>query len=287
MPNFAFSGGVAPVAAFGQKTKVRFVGTWVAGEKWTIPFTATISGDFTLGAGNIAGNNTTCALKLRSRMYIGQESAFCLSAIDDVTLWEEQNAGAARIPYISQFGAQDSVVALAALQGRLTVFGTQSVQIWGVDADPNNLTLVQALDNTGARSMLSVKSIGDLDVLYLDSSGVRSLRAKEVTLNAFVNDIGTAIDLTIRQALIGYDATQACAVVEPTTKQYWLYLNGTIYVLANYPESKIVAWSTYTATVETTIQPDSPAVYEATKAAILDEAGNAILDEGGSAVLEQ
>jgi len=220
-------------------------------------------------------------------MYIGQESAFCLSAIDDVTLWEEQNAGAARIPYISQFGAQDSVVALATLQGRLTVFGTQSVQIWGVDADPNNLTLVQALDNTGARSMLSVKSIGDLDVLYLDSSGVRSLRAKEVTLNAFVNDIGTAIDLTIRQALIGYDATQACAVVEPTTKQYWLYLNGTIYVLANYPESKIVAWSTYTATVETTIQPDSPAVYEATKAAILDEAGNAILDEGGSAVLEQ
>lgn len=255
MATFAFAGGVAPVAGYGQKTKVRFTDTWVAGDQWTLQFTSTLTGDFTLGKGNIAGEGPTCGFKLRGRMYVGTGEAFCLSAIEDPTLWEEQDAGAARISYVSQFGPQDSVVAFSTMQGKLVVFGTQSVQIWAVDADPALLSLQQALDNTGTRSMLSVKAIGDLDTLYLDSSGVRSVRSKENTLNASVNDIGTAIDLLIRAALIGYDATQACAIVEPTTKQYWLYLNGNIYVLSNYPESKIVAWSIFKPTTEVAITP--------------------------------
>jgi hypothetical protein len=260
---FAFAGGVAPTEAIGQKTKIRFGGTWVgpvagsgSAEFWTLQFTSTLTGDFTVGKGNIAGAGPTCALKLRDRMYIGVGEAFCLSSVEDVTKWEEQDAGAARISYVSQFGPQDEVIALSTVQGRLAVFGVQSIQIWSVDADPSNLALQQTLDNSGARATQSVKSIGDLDVLYLDSSGVRSLRSKESTLNAFVgDDIGTAIDLLIRAALVGYDATQACAVVEPTTKQYWLYLNGNIYVLSNYPASKIIAWSIFKPTSAVAITP--------------------------------
>ena len=250
MPIFAFAGGVAPVAAYGQKTKIRFVDTWTPGDLWTLRFTATLTGDFTVGAGNISGLGPTVALKLRDRFYLGIGEAFCLSAINDVTGWEEQNAGAAKISYTSQYGPQDEVVALASIQGRLAVFGAKSIQIWQIDADPNNLALQQTLDSSGTIAKLSVKSIGDFDVIYLDNSGVRSLRGKETSLNAYVNDIGTAIDLLIRAALVGYDATQACAIVEPTTRQYWLFLNGNIYVLSHYPQSKITAWSIYKPTVE-------------------------------------
>lgn len=243
--HLSFGNGVAQVLAVGQKSKIRFAYTWVDGDTWVAQFTSTLTGDFTVGKGNIAGQTFTSIGKLRDRVYLGFGSTFALSAVGDVTLWEEQNPGAATINYLSQFGVQDSVMAFASLQGRLAVFGERSIQMWSVDANPNNLALQQTMDNTGTSDPLSVQSIGDLDVLYLDSSGVRSLRAKESTLNAYINDMGTAIDSLIRTALGNYTPGDACAVVEPTTRQYWLYLDGDIYVLSYYPQSKIAAWSTY------------------------------------------
>jgi hypothetical protein len=251
----SFAGGVAAVEAYGQKTKVKFVGTWAAGESWTLPIVSTLSSNFTLGKGNIAGQSYACALKLRNRIYLGFSSSFALSANSDPTLWEEQDAGAAVVSFLSQFGAQDTVKAFASLQGRLVVLGKISSQIWSIDADPALLQLQQTLDNTGTEAPLTVKSIGDLDALYLAPSGIRSLRAKESTLNAYVVDIGTPIDLLIRSALVGYSASAACAVVEPSTMQYWVFVNGSIYVLSNYPQSKIVAWSVYKPTVEVAVTP--------------------------------
>lgn len=250
-----FAGGVAPVPAFGQKDKIRFVGTWVAGDTWTIPITSTLEGDFTLGRGNIANEVATCGLKLRNRMYLGIGDSFALSTNGDVTLWEEQDIGAAVISFLSQQGSQDVIYALGTLQGRLAALAAQSIQIWTIDADPANFALQQVLDNTGTRSPLSVKAIGDLDLMYLDASGYRSVRSNQMYLNSTLSDIGTAIDLTVRAALVSYDPALACSIVEPTTKQYWGYLNGTIYVLSNYPTSKIVAWATYKPTYESTITP--------------------------------
>lgn len=284
MPTFSFpfSGGVLTIPAYGQREKIRFVGTWADGETWKIPFTSTLTGNFTVGAGNVANKTIACGLKLRNRMYLGIGTDFALSSNGDPTLWEEQDAGAAVIQYLSQFGPQDTIQGFASMQGRLAVISKLSAQIWSIDADPALFALQQTLDNTGTPAPLSIRSIGDLDVYYLDYVGIRSLRAKESTLNAYINGIGIAIDLLIRQALLNYDASQACAVVEPTTKQYWLYLNGDIYVLSNYPESKIVAWSTYKATIPTLIEPDSgaPAILENVDdpTAILDSAGEAILE---------
>ncbi len=292
MATYAFHDGVAPVPAFGQEVKTRACGTWVvpvAGggstEWWTMLITSVLTGDFTIGKGNVAKAGATFAFKLRDRMYLAAGSSFCLSSVQDVTKWEEQDAGAAKISFVSQAGTQDSVVSLATLQGRLAVLGSLGVQIWQVDADPNQLALLQVLDNTGTLARDSVKSVGDFDVMYLHNSGIRSLRAKEVTLNAYVNDIGTAIDLTVRAALVGFDASAACAVVEPSTYQYWLYLNGNIYVLSNYPESKVVAWSTYKATyslagVQTAFTPEKFVVSNG-QVYVRDTAGK-VFQYGGS-----
>ena len=255
MAVFDFTGGVAPTAAYGQKSKIRFVQTWANGDTWTIPFASTLSGEFTLGKGNIAGQTYTCAAKLRDRMYLGFSSDFALSKNGDVTLWEEQDSGAAVIHYLSQFGSQDTVKAFASLQGRLVVLGTLSAQIWSVDADPSNMQLLQTVNNTGTPAPLSVQSLGDYDVYYLDYSGVRSMRTKEVTLNAFVNDVGSAIDSTLRDYIAANGAAGACAIIEPTFKQYWLYIGGYIYVLSNYPQSKIIAWSRFATTFESALTP--------------------------------
>lgn len=239
--------GVAEVAPYGQTSRISFgtgASDWAAGETWTINFT-TGAGDFTVGKGNIAGQAAVCGMKLATRMFVGYSTQIAFSANADPTGWEEQNTGAGTIAFLSQYGIQDAVKAFSHLQGRLVVFGSYSIQTWNTDADPNNFSLVQTLDNSGTIATFSVQAIGDVDVLYLDNTGFRSLRAKAQTNNAYVSDIGTAIDLTVRSSLLS-GSSGVCSITEPTTKQYWCYLNSVIYVLSNYPESKIVAWSTFT-----------------------------------------
>jgi hypothetical protein len=138
-------------------------------------------------------------------------------------------------------------------QGRLLVFGSRSIQIWLVNADPSQFSLSQVLDNIGTNAPLSVQQLGDYDIIFLDpSTGIRSLRAREVSLNAYVDDVGLPIDETI-QAIIagGTDVSSSAAIVDPQTKRYWVYINGTIYVLSRYLSSKITAWTTFVPSVDT------------------------------------
>ena len=96
----------------------------------------------------------------------------------------------------------------------------------------------------------------DLDVLFLNYNGIRSLRVRDSSLNAYVNDIGSPIDANIQADIIssGITATAAsCSIVDPSTGRYWLFIPntsaangvGSIYVLSYYPSNKIIGWSTY------------------------------------------
>lgn len=235
--------------AFGQRGTVTVDGPWATGDTWTLSVAGSAV-SFTAGLGNIANQAYICGLKFGQRIYIGFGSTFAFSAVNNVTKWESQDIGAGKITYNTQYGQQDTVQAFSQFQSRLAVFGTQSIQIWITNADPLQFSISQTLDNTGTVAPLSVQSVGDFDTYYLDQSGVRSLRAKEVTLNAFIDDVGSAINLKIQNASIGYNTALACGVVDPLTKNYWLYLNGDIYVFANQLSSQIRAWSTFKPTFQ-------------------------------------
>jgi hypothetical protein len=162
--------------------------------------------------------------------------------------FEEQGPGAGFLDYLSQYGAQDAVVSFGVAQGRLYVIGKRTVQSWIVDADPINFNNVQVLDNIGTFAPLATQQLGDSDVLILHNTGVRSLKTREVTLNAIVDDIGSPIDKLIQAALSTLTAVQAataCGIVEPKTLNYWLFLKDTLYVLSRHPSANISAWSTY------------------------------------------
>lgn len=197
------------------------------------------------GVGNLHALVPTCCFTYRDRVFIGMGSQFNFSDNGDPTGWEEQNPGAGFVTYLSQYGFQDVVKAFSQLQGRLAVLGGRSIQLWTTDADPTAFALVQVLDNVGTNDPLSVQNIGDYDVIFLDTTGFRSLRSREVTLNAFVDDLGAPVDSLIRAALLNYTVGTACGVVDPNTKNYWCYLGGNIYVLSRYLSSKISAWSQY------------------------------------------
>lgn len=246
---YAFSGGRNEVPPYGDRWQIGFSGTWVFGDYWSLAVTSS-EGDLTLGVGNLHALTPTVCFTYRNREYLGMGTQFNFSANGDVTEWEEQASGTGFVAYLSNFGTQDTITALNQLQGRLAVIGKLSAQIWTVDADPNLFTLVQTLDNIGTEAPLSVQNLGDFDVLFLDPTGVRSLRAREVTLNADVDDVGLAIDSLVQAAQVGFDASGSCSIVEPTSKRYWLFVKDTIYVLSRYRSSKISAWATYLPTYQ-------------------------------------
>lgn len=257
---YPFSGGVNAVPGFGDRWQVGFSGTFAFRDVWRILMGTSSLGEFSVGAGPavgidpglaVAGQsaiNPTVAMTMNKRVYLGLVSQFNFSENDDPTEWDEQFPGAGFIKYLSAFGSQDVIGAFGQLQGRLAVFGRRSIQMWTVDADPNNFALVQTLDNIGTIAPLSVLQLGDFDLLFLDDTGIRSLRTREVTLNSYVDDVGSAIDVLVKAALLVISATTCCGIVEPETKNAWLYLNGNIYVLSRHPSAKIVAWSIYLPT---------------------------------------
>lgn len=255
---YAFTGGVTGAAGVPQLSNVLFYGTnfavqWNPGDQWGFDLVAN-NVDYTVGAGNIAGLVPTYSLALGTKVNIISGTTWGFSEVDDATRWEQQDTGAGTITLSDQSFSPSSAVALASYQGRMAVFSRSNIQIWVIDADPSLYDQVQLLENIGTFAPLSVQSIGDLDVFFLSDSGIRSLRVRDSSLNAFVTDLGSPIDQLIIANLAGGTAQSnaaACGIVEPENNRYWLLLNGVMYVLSYFPSLKISAWSTYSTLYRT------------------------------------
>lgn len=248
--NKTFNNNYKQTSSKERVTEFLLGGTWAAGDTWSVTFVLA-STEFVIGKGNIAGRAMTLLFVHKDRAYAAAGMQFNYSAIGDVTSWEDHDTGAGFISYASQYGSNDSAKAFADYQGRLAVFGRYSVQIWTTDADPGVFALNQTLVNYGTVAPLSVQSLGELEVFFLSDSGIRSLRARQTTLNAFVEDLGSPVDSLVQATLATLTEAEkaaACSVIDPVTSRYWLYLDGVIFVFSYYPSSKIMAWTQYLPT---------------------------------------
>lgn len=207
MATATLAGATASVTGYGSWDRIIFDsgGAWTAGSTWTIAGTS-LQGPFTLGIGYLGASklasNYLTAITLNQRVYIGQNNQVAFSSIDDATGWNQQDPGAGFFLVQSSVGQSDSAYGLGTFQGRLAVLGRHNIQIWTTNADPAQFQLVQTLPNIGTISPQSVLGLGELDLLFLDDSGIRSLRTLVTTLNATVADVGSPVDDTVRYTLI-------------------------------------------------------------------------------------
>ncbi len=256
----AMTGGADVVQGIGQDYLFTFGSTYngldfTIGDLLTMTLTdQSTSYQTQVGAGNVTGTSPVFAFTYEQKVYTLANYSVYFSAIDQPTVWNDLNAiGNNFVPLSDFYGTQQALVAASPFQGRIAFFSRFAVQIYNVNADPNQWARVQVLQNTGTVAPLSVQSLGDFDVMYLSDTGIRSLRAKETTLNAFVDDVGSPVD-TLVTASNGSN-TGACAVVEPKTGRYWCLVNGVIYVLSRYLSTQITAWAQYLPTTQTTLTP--------------------------------
>jgi len=249
----SLAGGVAAVAGQGNRYRVTFGGTWAQGNGYQFSL-VTAAQTITLGQGRVTGTVPSSAITLYGRVQFVAGSYWYGSDNADSTGWELQAPGAFKILVTNQSQQAETLLALSAYQGRVALFSRLTAQIWSIDADPTNITQNQVLSTAGTVSAFGVQGIGDFDVFFVNNSGVRSLRARETTLNAFVTDIGSAIDSLVQAAVAGQTQTQLngiVSIVEPSVNRVMIYFpsTGVWYVLSYFPATKIIAWSSYTSSV--------------------------------------
>lgn len=243
-----FAGGVSGINGRGATTRVTFGGTWAVGDKYSMQL-ITPSVTYQLGVGNLTGIAPIACIVLSKRVHFVAGSQWYGSDNNSATGWDSQAPGAFRINAANNFIGSDTLVSLQAYQGKIALFSNNTVQIWSIDADPILIDDIQILGNIGSYCPLGPQSIGDLDVIFPSLTGFRSLRVRDSSGDAFVNDLGSPVDLLMQrdQAAVGFAAlATTCSIVEPTANRYWHYINGHIYVLSYFPAAKIpAAWSQY------------------------------------------
>jgi hypothetical protein len=145
--------------------------------------------------------------------------------------------------------ASENLQSIEVYYDKLAIFSTQATQIWAVAADPAQNAFDQLLRGSGTTASRSPLQYGSGDVLYLDPSGIRSLKAKDSSNSASVSDIGSPMDPYLQQMKITYGQAkldEAIALLEPSVGRFWMVFPDEILVLSYFPGPKITAWSTFT-----------------------------------------
>lgn len=242
----SFAGGVNAIAAVAQVSTATVAGTYAD----AAVFTLTLNGTDYLITGLASGYGIT-ALTYMGKVYSVTASLLEFSALDDASDWS--GTGSGFINMTNQSDDNESLVGIRQYQNWIAIFSRFNTQIWVLAVDPANNTFQQSVQNTGALSTRSIIQYGNIDVFYLNDSGIRSLRARDASNAPNVADVGVAIDTfvqTFMDTLTGYQIGRACAVIEPRDGRYWLAMNNRIFVYSNFPGSKITAWTYYDLTDE-------------------------------------
>jgi hypothetical protein len=189
-----------------------------------------------------------------SKMYAVADGLLHASGIKKPTQWTTDAVGAGFTNLTIEDADADDLRALARYQGQLAVFADNVTMIWFIDPDFTLNTLSQVLSGTGTNFPGSVTQFGDSDVFYLDTSGLRSLRARDSSNAAATTDIGVPIDDLVTakaRGLVGEEHLVA-GFINPVDKRFWLVMKDEVFVFSFFENAKVSAWSTYTTTATDT-----------------------------------
>lgn len=188
----------------------------------------------------------SAARTYRSKVYTVDGPNLRFSQTNDAANWSGLSSGI--IDTTSQDAGSPDLIGLEAYYNSMALLGRRSIQIWNLDPDPAQNNLVQILANIGLVAPGGAARYGNGDVIFLSDTGLRSLRARDSSNAAALNDIGSPIDPIIalrRLSMSPSDAERIRALVEPVTGHFWLVWGSTVYALSFYPATKVTAWSTY------------------------------------------
>ena len=169
----------------------------------------------------------------RSKVVLGVQADLLFSGVGDPGSWTDQSVddprGAGFIEMAQDDADAEYVNGLEIYYDRMAVLSRLVTLIWYLDPDPTQNNLLQTL-RIGTISGLSAIQFGTGDVMFLSDSGIRSLRAMNISMAASVIDVGSPIDPIVTNHILTNpsEAAVARAVIEPVFGRYWLAFDNTI-----------------------------------------------------------
>lgn len=241
------AGGVDAVAAVAQVEKAVITGV------------IEIEDTFLVTVDTVEYKVTGLAAGMGTSVYVDQQRVWSTAGrlwrycmLGNATVWDPNNAtpdnDAGFLDLMETTETTDAAVAATRYQSLAAVFSQNFIALYALDVDPTNIAVADTLDNTGTDAPKSIVRYGNNDVFYLDTTGIRSLRARDASNAPFVFDVGNAIDTFVQEVLATLtqeQAVDAIAAIEPRDGRYWLAAGGYIFVLSFFPADKISAWSYY------------------------------------------
>jgi hypothetical protein len=196
-------------------------------------------------------NAGTFVLAHNQKLYCTYQQLLNFTKLDTATKWTTPDGGG-YIDHTMMSEGMPILVSLADYGGDLAVFADRHIFIWRMDPLPEKNYKRQVLHRTGTIAPHSVVSFGQSEVMYLDLSGIRSLRQREAQDAGYASDLGNNIDELVTAKIKTTSVTQQqhnfYSDVEPTSGRLWMGLYDVIYVLSYFPGNRIAAWTWYDAT---------------------------------------
>lgn len=195
----------------------------------------------------VTDGNGSRVLAHQQKLYAVDGKNLHFSGVSAPNDWTT-GTGAGVIDVSTMDAAHTDLVGLARYYSYLAVLARTFVQVWGLDPDPAQNTMLQTLQNIGLVAPRAAAGYGNGDVLFLSDTGIRSIRARDSSNAAVLNDVGSPIDAyvqALRSELTPAQAEKITALVDPLTGHFWMVWGSEVLVLAMYPNTGVTAWSTF------------------------------------------
>lgn len=168
---------------------------------------------------------TKYVITASSKIYAGDNDIVRFSATTNPTDWTSEADAGFLGTGLQSYGA-NPVTALGLYRSNLVVFNSQGLQMWQIDEDPANMSLLDAIPigTTYQRALSPVNN----DLFFLSPQGVRTMGISVASSNLSAGDVGMPIDVIIQAARAWADANSVdpIATYFPSAGQYWLAFPG-------------------------------------------------------------
>lgn len=188
------------------------------------------------------------AVAATSKIYAGDVDIIPFTAAVRPFDWSsEKNAG-----YLAtglQKHGSNPVAALGTYRGNLVDFNAEGFQMWQIDEDPANNSMLDALPigSTRHKALCSVAN----DLFFLSSEGVRTVGIAAASTNLQAGDVGMPIDPLVKAAIIAADdaGIEVFSLYVPAAGQFWLCVPGAattqVFVYSMNRTAGLGWWSRY------------------------------------------
>lgn len=185
--------------------------------------------------------NSKIVLIGATHIFAGSDDIVPFSAAVDPTDWSTpDNAG--YLPTGLNIYGDNPIAVLALYRSNLMAFNANGYQMYQIDPDPANMSLLDA-QPTGSRYTRAAQSVAN-DLLFLTEVGVRNISTTGAQANMQVGNLGQPVDPLIAAQLKAgtYDPI---SIYYPGRGQYWLIFGPQAFVLTINGTSQ-KTWSRYT-----------------------------------------